>query len=191
MRVIPFNSQRNNNSFNNKFPGFKQCFSTCAWMLMSYYAPEINPTDDTALSRYVDDVSNIVGKPGIGELVQRAKAWITGNTAYWWEVQRAGIEKWLQAAAVSGRIVYRDAGAWAEINNALVSGPVILGTNKLGGLSGGHIILLVDIAGSDYIVNDPYGDARTNYRNTNGAGIRYNREWLKQYASPRYMYWKK
>jgi uncharacterized protein YvpB len=69
---------------------------------------------------------------------------------------------------------------------------VIIGTFKLGGLPGGHIILLVGIDDYDYIVNDPFGNANTNYKDKNGAGVIYPKELIKKVCSetPSYMSWK-
>ena len=68
--LINYNSQRDNISFAGKFPGFWQCFTTCSWMLMSYYCDKIKAGDDKGLSLYLDDVEAIVGKPGIGEKIK-------------------------------------------------------------------------------------------------------------------------
>jgi uncharacterized protein YvpB len=172
---IGYNSQRDNYSFFNTFPGWAQCFSTSAWMLMSYFTAKITAGDDAGLAQYVDDVEANVGKPGIGEIIKRKYNWISGNTSYWWLVQEAAITKWLNERGLIGHAKFINGGTYADISIALINGPVILQTNKLGGLPGGHIILLVGMENENFIVNDPYGNANTKYVDKNGHQVLYSK----------------
>ncbi|HNX81929.1 MAG TPA: papain-like cysteine protease family protein [Candidatus Omnitrophota bacterium] len=180
MRKIEYNSQRDNFDFGGQFKGSCQCFSTSAWMFLSYYSPDILAGDDDGLKRYVDDVSNIVGTPGIGEQVAVKDHSISGNSAYWWQVHKAAIEKKFSdhLYPYPQKVIFREQTTIDELRSALANGPVILGTRKLAGLPGGHIILAVDIDGENIICDDPYGDANTNYKNVNGAGVSYSPELL-------------
>jgi hypothetical protein len=191
MRIVGFNSQRDNFDFNGAFHGWQQCFSTAVWMLMSFWTDRIKFDDDTALSKYVDDVSDAVGSPGIGEKVKAEHKEIVGNTAYWWEVHRVGINTYLSAAGVSGECIHTSNARYADVIELLKNGPVVLGTDKLGGLPGGHIILAVDVAeNGGIIINDPYGDANTFYKNVNGAGVIYPESLLSPHLSGNILYWK-
>lgn len=189
---IKYNSQRNNPDFKGQFPGWKQCFSTSAWMFMSNYTDTINGTDDIGLSKYLDDVEVKIGTPGIGEKVFEE----SGFSSFWWTVQKAGIEKWLHGAKVEGKAVFCDCSmGFFDLKDILDKGPVILGTNKLAGLPGGHIILVVGYDDVNLICHDPYGDANSNYKNFNGANVKYPFSFIMPhvvYAQPdkvRCMYW--
>ena len=173
MRLVGYNSQRDNFDFGGQFRGSCQCFSTAAWMFISYIDPKFKANDDISLRAYVDDVSDIVGKPGIGEKIKKAYRFISGNSAYWWQVHKAALE-----ARLGEKVVFRDGDmSEAEFVEAVMRGPVIIGTNKMAGLPGGHIILATD---RDRY-NDPYGNARTGYRDRNGANVEYPLDWIRPF----------
>jgi hypothetical protein len=186
LREIGYNSQRNNFNFAGKFPAWSQCFSTCAWMLLSYYCPaSIIAKDDEGLQNYVDDVEATVGKPGIGEKVRNKFRWITGNTSLWWNVQKEGIEKYMWMHGCKGSMEFHEKDFSIDsLQGQLKDGPIILGTDKMGGLPDGHIILLVDYDDDRdlFIVNDPFGNARTNYSDHNGEAVKYSLYWLRKYS---------
>lgn len=190
---VGYNSQRDNLSFGGKFPGFWQCFTTCAWMLISFYTPEkYRFNDDTGLAGYLDDVEATVGKPGIGEAIRKKYNWITGHTSEWWAVQQAGITAWLNRAGVAGSAVFCDQTVdFADLPKLIERGPVILGTKKLGGLPGGHIILAIGYEPGGIICNDPYGNAVTNYKGRNGEAAFYSDALLQPATGQkiRCMYW--
>jgi hypothetical protein len=191
-RVIGYNSQRDNIDFGS-FPGYKQCFTTVSWMFMSFYTSRIDATDDKKLAIYFDDVEDSVGtQQGIGEKIKRKFQWITGNTSYWWLVQRAGIEKWLWGKGVQGNAIFEEKMPFDDLCDLIYHGPVILQTKKMGGLSGGHIILVVAYDKNNIICHDPYGNALTNYRIRDGAYVEYPKFWLKHYTKEYVtcMYWK-
>jgi hypothetical protein len=189
---VTYNSQRDNFTFAGKFKAWSQCFSTCAYMLISYFAM-LDGKDDKILAEYVDDVETMVGKPGIGEQVIRKFKWITGFTSLWWLTQKYGIEKWLWARGLKGSAEFIDKTKdWQAVIDALKISPVILGTNKLGNLPGGHIILLTGYRKGAFIVNDPFGDATTDYAVHDGYAIVYGLDLLQKHAGakPRFMYWR-
>lgn len=179
---VAYNSQRNNYNFAGKFSAWTQCFSTCAYMLLSYWAPKKFPADsDILLASYVDDVEATVGKPGIGEEIWRKFQWaigINGKTSYYFEVHKAALQLYLNKAGVSGKAFARYGASWTEYESALKAGPVIIGTSTMGKLPNGHMILAL----GDDRFNDPFGDAKNNYRDPNGANVIYPKDWFKQYA---------
>ena len=195
-REIAYNSQRDNIQYfltkvsgsvrkvRKRFNAWWQCFSTSSWMFMSFYSSKIRAFGDDMLAKYLDDVEASVGKPGIAERVMSQVNYITGRTSFWWIIQKAGIEKWLGREGLKGSIVFIDRTMpFEQLYTLLESGPVILQTKKMGGLKGGHIILAVDYDKDGTIIaHDPFGNARTNYRDHNGSNVRYNPEWLKKYT---------
>lgn len=67
---------------------------------------------------------------------------------------------------------------WEQIRAEIRAGnPVIVS-----GLftSAGHIIVLRGTLGEDFLVNDPWGDARTHYNNRNGKNLRYDFDYLER-----------
>ena len=179
---IDYNKQRDNVNFKGKFSGWWQCFSTSAWMFMSFYTDRIRATNDDDLGIYVDDVEALVGEPGIAEEVMRKIKWITGSSSIWWEVQKAGIEKWLIRSGVEKDIIYDPKMPFDELRARLVKGPVILGTSKMGGLSEGHVILAVGATEDAIECHDPFGDALTYYRNDNGKYVIYQDKYLRKFT---------
>ena len=205
MESLGYNTQRDNDDFGGRVSGHVQCFSTCAWMFMAYYDAGVDAGDDRGLRAYVDDVESRVGVPRAGAgtaewVIARDKAIRQAVEAgmrsmYFWRVHAHAIEVRLHRAGVSGTCVYREGMRLAVLDKALARGPVILATNKLGGLRGGHVILLLGKQGQDgYIVHDPYGDARSGYRNHDGNRVLYGRDLLTTHATDkgrvrRCLYW--
>jgi hypothetical protein len=159
---------------------------------MSYYSSKISAFNDTMLSKYLDDVEDYIGSPGIAEKVKRQYNWIRGKTSFWWLVQKAGIEKWLHRENIPGRAVFKDKNISYEQLRALINdGPVILQTDKMGGLRGGHIILAIDYNDYGIICHDPFGDAVTNYTDHDGDAVVYSDLYLRKYTGDkiRCIYW--
>lgn len=192
MRSILYNEQRNNASFDGLFPGSCQCFSTSDWMNLSFVIPTIKGDDDKGLSVFVDDVCNKVGQPGIAEAVAKKFGLDPNeNMAYEWCVQQAGMQEWLNEAGIDATVeLYVDLKTgkglltWEKLTELLKLGPVTIGTYKLGGLGGGHIILAVDLKedGTIGVFHDPFGDAKTGYKNQNGAYVEYTKEFLESHV---------
>ena len=176
---IGYNTQRNNDSFGGKFPSWNQCFTTSAIMFMSYFTPSIKAEDDITLAKYLDDVEDTIGNAGIGEEIAR-RDHIQGSTSYWWSVQQAGITKWLNNNGIQGKALFKESvHSLTDLPGILDKhGPVILATDKMGGLPGGHIILAIGYDSTGIIFNDPFGNATTGYQNTNGANVLYSYEFL-------------
>jgi len=187
MNQIIYNSQRDNFDFAGTFKGSCQCFSTCAWMMMSAHNSDIIADDDKALSKYVDDVSDIVGQSGVAEEVEKEVSGIVGNSAYFWQVQQAGINKWMNGIGV--KCVWEKNANYDRISELCENTPVVLGTSKLAGLPGGHIILAIGNAGNGLFVHDPYGDAITWYKDPNGGEVIYPKEFLEKSISGNILYW--
>jgi len=183
MRQIGYNSQRDNFAFAGKFSGYKQCFSTSAFMFMSFYSDKINVKDDKQLAWYVDQVEAGVGEKGIAERVKAKLPWIPAmGSSYWWNVQCQAITEVLNIHKVKSNAIFTDAGNWSELENRLILGPCIVATTKMGGLPGGHIVLFVDMDEDNYILNDPFGNPLTEYKDSNGEGIKIPKKWIKPFC---------
>ncbi len=197
-RLVAYNSQRDNYSFQGKFSGYRQCFSTCAWMFMSYYSKRIQVKNDKQLTWYVDQVESTVGSVGWAEKIRQRYQYIKGKTSQWWIIQKVAIEILLKSHGIKGHCVFTQKASWQDLSKYLKNGPVILGTKKLGGLRGGHIILLVREDTDGFYVNDPFGDGlNTNYQNQNGHNVFYAKDKLAHFAQVakgkklRLIYWSK
>lgn len=163
-RSVNYNSQRDNFVING-IPGSSQCFATSAWMFLSYYAPEkFKYDDDAALKRYIAELTAV-----------------STDNEYEWNCQRAILQKYMTLAGFHGNVMLGidlDTGIGKcdieGLKNKLSCGPVIIGTKKMAGLPGGHIILGIDNTDSgSVLVNDPYGNALTGYSDKNGASVVY------------------
>jgi len=165
-RKIVYNSQRNNIE-ENMLSSYSQCFSTSAWMLLSYYCKEYHADDDIALSKYV-------------ETCEEKKVHYP-HPSLLWVVQQQVMQKYLDDAEFDGKVIFKD-GDWpiADLYDTVEKTPVIIGTKKLATLPNGHIILLVDIVGVEsFDVNDPFGDANTDYKDHNGDSVIYTLDFLR------------
>lgn len=189
---VGYNAQDNNIDFGKVFPGWAQCMTTCAWMLMCFLCPSMKSNDDNSLAQYLDDVEVDIGNPGIGEWVKRKFPWINGHTSYWWLTQKYGMEKWLWRNGIAGEAVFENGVPFEKLQEFLTYGPVIMGTDKIGGLPGGHIILVSGISATGYIIKDPFGNAMTNYKSKNGDGVLYPAFYLREHAGETIncMYWR-
>jgi len=177
---IKHNNQRDNENFKGLFPGSWQCFTTSNWTRMSHYTKEIDATDDIGLSKYLDDIEISIGETGLGEEIAKHNS-IKKWSSIHWAVQSAGVTKWLNKFGVSGHDVFVNM-KYSDIQEFIWKFPITVGTEKIGGLPGGHVILCIGIDDTtgDLIFNDPYGDANMNYSETNGERVSYSEKLLTQ-----------
>lgn len=163
MRKLGYNFQGNNPTANT-INGWSQCFATSAIMLLSFYAPKIYRADDDELvKQYVLDIT----KRSVDD-------------EYEWSCQAKEIQKYLANAGVDKEVklgIDLNTGIGTvdieTLGLLLDEGPVIIGTKKMAGLPGGHIILGVDHNEEGISCNDPAGDANTLYKSANGQGVMY------------------
>ena len=126
-------------------------------MFLSFYEPsKFKADDDNAVARYLLSL---------------------GNHAFEWDAHAKAIQHQTDKKIVCAVNLDTGAGLLSldDLREKLKSGPVIIGTNKMGGLPGGHIILAVDnTPDGKFYCNDPYGDANTGYKDPNGASVIYH-----------------
>jgi hypothetical protein len=171
-------NQRTNYGWEGKLSPSRQCFYSSAVMLLSHYDKAAK--DLEYLIQYVDDTEILVGKPGIAE---RLFPKLTGRTGAYWAVHRAAIQERLKK-----EVVFDATMPYEVMKNIVAEKPVIIGTKEIGALSGGHIIVAMRISEKGIIVNDPYGNALTKYKDHNGNGIDYPDDYLKKYFSNHVIY---
>lgn len=71
---------------------------------------------------------------------------------------------------------------WGQIRSQLMQGrPVVVGGYFT---HSGHIVTVVGYTSNGYIVNDPYGNALTGYRDTNGRKLFYSSGYMSQMCAP-------
>jgi uncharacterized protein YvpB len=71
---------------------------------------------------------------------------------------------------------------WAEVKNELINRrPVVLAGDFT---ASGHIITLIGYTPQGYIVNDPWGNALSGYRDTEGRKLTYSYSYLDRVAGP-------
>jgi hypothetical protein len=178
---VGYNSQRDNFNFAGKFPGWKQCFSTSAFMFASFYSDKVDAKNEEQLKWYVDQAEAGVGVKGIAEKVIRKLPWIPkSGSSYWWDVHKDLLQYIFDVHEVKKNVVwYNDAPFFSLDTSIGTGGPAIVGTSKMGGLPGGHIVLVIGIDDDSYYLNDPYGNPLSNYREHNGACIKVPKEWFR------------
>lgn len=176
MRTIGYNSQRNNLKENN-LGAYSQCFTTANWMRMSYYCDAIKAGDDASLADFLKQVETVLGP----------KIEAVPHPSLYFDVQQKCVTSLLNLMGVPGRDVFESKVTVNRLYELLQFGPVTVGTNKLGGLPGGHIILAVDRD----VYNDPFGNANTNYTSDNGVGVIYKPEMIAPHFTGNVLYWSK
>jgi len=185
--AVGYNSQRNNFNFAGKFSGYKQCFSTSAWMFLSFFSSLVKAGDDEGLAWYLDQVEAGVGKTGIAERTIAKMPYIPRiGSSFWWVVQIEAIryviaEHRKRSAVVrEGNPVFIDKGPWEALHAMLENGPAIVATHKMGDLPGGHIVLITGVGDEQYIINDPFGNPLKKYVTGNGYGVVVPGAWFRE-----------
>ncbi len=71
---------------------------------------------------------------------------------------------------------------WAQLKRELVDGrPVVVGGYFT---HSGHIITVIGFNDKGYLANDPWGNAVTGYRNTEGRRVHYSNSYMNEMAGP-------
>jgi hypothetical protein len=151
MRKITNNCQDNNETALG-IKGNSQCFATSDIMFLSFYSVNFKGDNDAMLKQYLESFDK--------------------SKAFEWDAHCDHLNKWLFSQQVKGVVKHEVIGK-EKIVELLQSRPVIIGTKKMGGLPGGHIILGVDNHNDKINCNDPYGNANTNYKDKNGEAVDY------------------
>lgn len=178
-------SQRKQHYYYDKLHPHRQCFYCSSVMFLSHYIPVIDQLP-AYYDHYVDDTEASIGKPGMAE---KYFPRLTGRTGAHWAVHRKAIELRLSGY----NVVFLENQKLSFLKSCLASGePVIYGTNNIGKLPGGHVVVAVRTIGQDGVLTyDPFGDARTNYQNHDGEGVVYSDDLLNKHFTGRMIYARK
>jgi len=194
---IQYNSQRNNFEWGGRLRFFVQCWYTSCVMFLSGFLGKRSEKFERA---YVDTTESKVGKDGIAEKLMAKIPWLRRlvrngmRSGAFYLVHVEAIKDYLGAAGYDRNLVIckRNNGTWKEVSRSLKNGfPVILSTKLT---SSGHIVLVVGEDSANWIVHDPYGDARarnpdnpiSGYRKSpNGSFRKYPKGWLENFAGIR------
>lgn len=176
---IKYNSQRDNPPRQNIQP-WAQCGYTSASMLLSAWIKKAQ-TDDYVLW-LIDELEASVG--GLRKYVTSKLPWVKGRIGSYGDAYAAAIGKILESEGINRKVRFAaEGGSFTEIYNALdvEKSPVFLATKIT---DSGHFILIVGYDAKRRIVicHDPYGDANTGYKKTNGAYVEYPADWLEAKA---------
>lgn len=173
-------NQRKQKNWAGKLSGYRQCFYSAAVIFQSYFLTAITNWK-TFYEEYVDSTEATVGKPGIAE---RLFPNLTGRTGAFWAVHLAAIKENVPFK----NFQFKENLSFEELKKIIETRPAIIGTNKIGGLPGGHIIVAVRNAPGGVVVKDSYGNANTNYKDHNGDEIVIKDELLKKHFAKRAIY---
>ncbi len=141
---VPYFSQ-----LDNPRDPFTTCNVTAIAMVMAYYGRR-----SRSPSQQLED-----------ELYQ----WIINRYGRQARTDNAVLQQLYQAYGFGGN--FSTARTWGQIKQELIANrPVVVGGYFT---HGGHIITIIGFDDKGYIVHDPYGNALTGYRQTEGKGLRY------------------
>jgi hypothetical protein len=180
-RVKGHNSQGNNINFDKEISGWIQCFATSDWMFLSYLTDgyyDIN--DDVGIARFLTTL--LTGGEDVGAEPRPIPK--NHDEMFLWSKNFDMIKKYLLIAGCNKKIEYSGDNGFSfdQIYGILKSRPMIIGTYKIGGLPGGHIIVADHIdPNGDIVVKDPAGDARMNYKAGSGDGAVYPLQMCKDH----------
>lgn len=158
LNEIVYFSQRNNYG-----SPFNECFPTSMVMMMANNL-DVTPVDQTLRAFMEDDLFDHF----IEKTHKRTSA------KYEWKIERDMANKWLGKSNMlkPDPVVWREGMTTIEIEIEIDNGRmVVVGTDKLGGLPGGHIVCIGGYDELNFYLWDPFGDYRTRYGDHNGRNI--------------------
>jgi hypothetical protein len=175
MRTINYREQRNDDKVNGLSP-FSQCFSCSDWMYMSWVDSSIDVKDDASFDAYLLSLETKIGpreNPG------------DKHPSLDFATQAEGATEFFNSKGITGHMVFTERFPFSDLIRELQDKPITIGTEKMSNLPDGHIILLVDYEQEtdSFVVNDPFGNALTNYTDPNGEAVRYPVAWLHPYVT--------
>jgi len=167
----PWNSQRN-----NKYSPFAACNVTTVQVLLSLDYPNITD-DDIFLLCNSQQVKNIIEKKYPVDFKTWIWKYFRDNCAN--EVYVCMIEA-VKIIMQSELFVRMECGLTAEkVKKEIDAGYAVFVCGSFG--FRGHIVAVIgyDDEKKVWIVNDPYGNKNTGYKNINGDSVEYSYDWMK------------
>lgn len=164
MKIVPnltYYTQRNNWG-----DSYSECFPTS--MVMAMVNNGVEKVDPTLRKFMIDDLfAHFI------ELTYRSK-----EAKYYWDKEKDSCIKWLNKSPYFNNsskhyVAWIEGATYEQICKEIDEGyTVVLGTYKLGGLKGGHVLTVVGYdENRNFILYDPFGDPNTNYKSKNGKGV--------------------
>lgn len=150
---VPYFSQRDN----ERSPG-GTCNVTSYSMVLDYYHAPRKAVKDKQWEQREDELEAFIQANGKVRHSHEALAW-------------AGRQYGLDCRFGMNR-------TWDEIRAEIRAGRPVIVSGQF--TKSGHIIVIIGLRGNDFIVNDPWGNALTGYKNRNGAGLVYDFDYMER-----------
>lgn len=164
-----------------KISGWVQCFTASAWNYLSWMTDNFFQFGDKiATLRYLTYI--LTG--GRNEFDQETEIPSDHDAMFMYEKQLFAMNHYLHDIAFSDKRMngfIGDGGSYDAVLQIAKKRPVIVGTYKIGGLPGGHVMILDHTGNNFNVMIDPAGDARTNYKIPSGYGVEYSDSMCREH----------
>lgn len=183
-KQILWNLQRNN-PLVGFISGGSQCGYTSASRVLAQVFPElynlpIEKEVDLNIAKMIDDMEPKIGKIGWGEkfltIATNGRFKSSQRIGAFLDVYNAYIKDQVEPLGYTTNCALFD-GKWKDLEFALDCEMVVMIGTMI--TPSGHFICLVGHDQDNYIALDPYGNALTNYKSTNGDRVLYPKKWLQ------------
>lgn len=183
-KQILWNLQRNN-PLVGFISGGSQCGYTSASRVLAQVLPELYnlPNEkevDLNIAKMIDDMEPKIGKIGWGEkfltIATNGRFKSSQRIGAFLDVYNAYIKDQVEPLGYTTNCALFD-GKWKDLEFALDCEMVVMIGTMI--TPSGHFICLVGHDQDNYIALDPYGNALTNYKSTNGDRVLYPKKWLQ------------
>ena len=161
IKGVKYHSQRDNETKDGKVNGHNMCQLTSLAMIMEYKGIEIGNGD----KQYEDKLYEIAKRIGKGD----NKLWDQTEDVY------KEIINYINKINNENNLIVvisnlRKIDFESNVKKLIDQGKPVIAS---GNFPNGHVIVIVGYDKKGWIAHDPYGDANTKYKNTNGMYVRY------------------
>lgn len=190
MSVI-YLSQRNVETTEN-VKGSSDCGYTSWCEMASFMDPSLGTLKKVA--EMVADFEPYIGPKGFGNFLVDSFPWAD---SIFKKQNRIGSDlrsyvEYSKKIFPTAKVTHGNPGSWAEFDEILLQGfPVMLFTFLAGDIKKGTGAHFVCVSGKNdpfYIVQDPWGNAMTGYKNHDGKDSKYPIEFLRSKVGPKPYY---
>ena len=174
-KQIIWNLQRN-----NPLVGYTSASRVLAQVFPELYNLPIEKEVDLNIAKMIDDMEPKIGKTGWGEkfltIATNGRFKSSERIGAYLDVYNAYIKDQVEPLGYTTNCALFD-GKWKDLEFALDCEMVVMIGTMI--TPSGHFICLVGHDQDNYIALDPYGNALTNYKSTNGDRVLYPKKWLQ------------